>query len=68
MPFGFRVDHEVLEAVVKEPGPSLMHPHPPGAVDALFILVETYDETNFNHVFFSSYSYLFLCSSVSFAE
>ena len=35
MPFGFRVDQEVLEAVVKEPCPSLVHSHPPGAVDAL---------------------------------
>ena len=31
VPFGFRVDHEILEAVVKESGSSLMHPHPPGA-------------------------------------
>ena len=35
VPFGFRVDHEVLEAVVKELGPSLMHLHPPGAVYTL---------------------------------
>ena len=27
-PFGFRVDHEVLEAVVEKPGPSLMNLHP----------------------------------------
>ena len=38
VPFGFRVDHEVLEAVVKESGPSLMHPHPPGAVYTLLEL------------------------------
>ena len=32
--FSFRVDHKVLEAVVEKTGPSLVHLHPPGPVDA----------------------------------
>ena len=33
-PFSFRVDHKVLEAVMEKTGPSLVHLHPPGPVDA----------------------------------
>ena len=32
---GFRVDHEVLEAVVKESSPSSVHPQSPRVIDAL---------------------------------
>ena len=34
VPLSFRVDHKVLEAVMEKTGPSLMHLHPPGPVDA----------------------------------
>ena len=35
MSLGFRVHHEVLEAVVKEPSPSSMNPKSPRVIDAL---------------------------------
>ena len=35
VPLGFRVDHEVLEAVVKESSPSSVHPQSPRVIDAL---------------------------------